>query len=117
MLKEIIDNKLYINPNIVDEGNQMEVIEDNDVDELETIVRCNNCGQPTKYGLIRMCHGFTGCDNIIMKKDGKKIRCYYDDLLPRVIRYQNENYEKYSTGKVYRYRDNAEGGIPNEKDN
>ena len=40
--------KKIINPNIFNEGNQMEVIQDNE-DELKMIVRCNNCGQPTEY--------------------------------------------------------------------
>lgn len=31
-----------INPNILDEGNQMELIQDNEDDMLK-IVRCNNC--------------------------------------------------------------------------
>lgn len=47
----------YINPNILNEGNQMELIEDNE-DEMKRIVRCNNCGKPTEYGNTRMCSRF-----------------------------------------------------------
>ena len=99
--------EIYINPNILDEGNQMELIQDNE-DELERIVRCNNCGQPTKYGETRMCSGFVGCDNTI-QVNGKKIYCYFDDLMPRVMHYKHSDKEQdrslYRTGKVYRWRD------------
>ena len=101
--------KVYINPNILDEGNQMELIEDNE-DELKRIVRCNNCGQATEYGKTRMCSGFVGCDNKITV-NGKEIQCYFDDLMPRVIKYHDSNneslYNLYKTGKVYRWRDGA----------
>lgn len=87
----------------------MEVLELND-DEMEMVVRCNNCGKPTKYGMTRMISGFVGCDNII-KVDGKEIECYFGDLMPRVIDWKENHYDLYRTGKVYRYRDNADGGI------
>ena len=74
---------MMINPNILNEGNQMEVLEYND-DEMEIIVRCNNCGQPTKYGETRMCSGFVGCDNKIIV-NGKEVECYFGDLRPRII--------------------------------
>lgn len=97
----------YINPNILDEGNQMELLEDNE-DEMKRIVRCNNCGQPTEYGLTRMISGFVGCDNKI-KVNGKEVECYFGDLQPRVMKYHNSNkyeeYNLYRTGKVYRWRD------------
>lgn len=100
-------NKLYINPNILDEGNQMELLEDNE-DEMKRIVRCNNCGKPTEYGETRMCSGFVGCDNKI-KVNGKKIECYFEDLMPRVMKYKNSSihseYERYRIGKLYRWRD------------
>lgn len=100
-------SKVYINPNILDEGNQMELLEDNE-DEMKRIVRCNNCGQPTEYGMTRMCSGFVGCDNKI-KINGKEIECYFDDLMPRVMKYHNssnpDEYNLYRTGKVYRWRD------------
>ena len=102
-----MSEKKYINPNILDEGNQMELIEDNE-DPMERIVRCNNCGKPTKYGETRMCSGFVGCDNKI-EVDGKEIKCYFDDLMPRVMKYKNSDkhceYDLYRTGKVYRWRD------------
>lgn len=104
---------MMINPNILNEGNDMEILEYND-DYLEMIVRCNNCGQPTKYGETRMISGFVGCDNKI-KVNGKEIECYFDDLMPRVVKCQNSNdttlYELYRQGKVYRWRDKADGGI------
>lgn len=99
--------KKMVNPNVVDEGNQMEIIEEND-DPMEMIVRCNNCGKPTKYGETRMCSGFVGCDNKIVV-NGKKVECYFGDLMPRVISYKNSsdhtNYELYRIGKIYRWRD------------
>ena len=79
-------SKIFINPNILDEGNQMELIQDNE-DEMKRIVRCNNCGQPTEYGKTRMCCGFVGCDNKI-NVNGKEVECYYDDLMPRVMKYK-----------------------------
>ncbi len=100
---------MMINPNILDEGNQMEVLEHN-IDEMEMIVRCNNCGKPTKYGETRMISGFVGCDNKIIV-NGKEVECYFGDLQPRVIDYKENHYELYRTGKVYRWRDNADGGI------
>lgn len=97
----------YINPNILDEGNQMELIQDND-NAMERIVRCNNCGKPTKYGETRMISGFVGCDNKINIK-GKEVECYFDDLMPRVMRCHDssnaDEYELYRTGKLYRWRD------------
>ena len=105
---ERVFGRKQINPNILDEGNQMIILQDN-VDEMEIIVRCNNCGKPTKYAETRMCSGFVGCDNTI-KVNGKKIQCYFDDLMPRVMRYKNSNIEAerdlYRNGIVYRYRDN-----------
>ncbi len=102
-----MNEKKYINPNILDEGNQMELIEDNE-NPMERIVRCNNCGKPTKYGETRMCSGFVGCDNKI-EVDGKEIECYFDDLMPRVRRCHDSKdrneYMLYSTGKLYRWRD------------
>ena len=100
-------SKKYINPNILDEGNQMEILEENE-DKLEMIVRCNNCGKPTKYGLTRMCSGFVGCDNKI-EVNGKEVECYFGDLMPRVREYHDSNnpdkYTLYRTGKLYRWRD------------
>lgn len=102
-----MEDKKYINPNILDEGNQMELLEDNE-DVMKRIVRCNNCGQPTEYGKTRMCCGFVGCDNKI-NINGKEIECYFEDLMPRVIEYHNSNnsdkYNLYRTGKLYRWRD------------
>lgn len=100
---------MMINPNILNEGNQMEVLEFNE-DEMKTIVRCNNCGKPTKYGETRMISGFVGCDNKITT-NGKEVECYFGDLQPRVMDYKENHYELYRTGKVYRWRDNADGGI------
>jgi hypothetical protein len=102
--------KKYINPNILDEGNQMELVKDND-DVMKRIVRCNNCGQLTEYGNTRMCSGFVGCDNKINIK-GKQLSCYFDDLMPRVMKYKNsqnaDEYNLYRTGKLYRWRDKLE---------
>lgn len=85
----------------------MELLQDNE-DEMKRIVRCNNCGQPTEYGRIRMCSGFVGCDNKI-NVNGKEVECYFEDLLPRVMKYKNSNilseYELYRFGKLYRWRD------------
>lgn len=94
---------MYINPNVLNEGNHLEILEYND-DEMEMIVRCNNCGQPTKYGETRMCSGFIGCDNKISIND-KEVECYFDDLMPRIMEYKNNQYDKYREGKVYRWRD------------
>ena len=101
--------KVMLNPNILNEGNQMEVLEPNE-DEMEIVVRCNDCGQPTKYGNTRMISGFVGCDNKI-KANGKEIECYFDDLMPRVMDWKENHYDLYSKGKVYRWRDGADGGI------
>lgn len=98
----------YINPNILNEGNHMEVLDTSEFektfDELDLIVKCNNCGQPTKFGKTRMCSGFVGCDNKIVI-DGEEKECYFDDLMPRVVEYKNNQYEKYRERKVYRFRD------------
>ena len=103
-----MEDKKYINPNILDEGNQMEIIKQDETDIFKTIVRCNNCGQPTEYGKTRMCSGFVGCDNKI-NINGKEIECYFEDLMPRVMEYHNSNnpdkYNLYRTGKLYRWRD------------
>ena len=104
---------MMINPNILNEGNQMEVLEYND-DEMEIIVRCNNCVQPTKYGETRMCSGFVGCDNKIIV-NGKEVECYFGDLRPRIIDWKDNHYDLYKTGKPYRWRDGADGGIENVK--
>lgn len=100
---------LTINPNILNEGNQMEILEQN-ADEMKMIVRCNNCGQPTEYGKTRMISGFVGCDNKMLV-NGKEVECYFGDLQPRVIDYKENHYELYRTGKVYRWRDNIDGGV------
>lgn len=102
-----------INPNILNEGNHLEVLEEND-DEMEMIVRCNNCGQPTKYGSTRMISGFVGCDNKI-KVDGKEVECYFGDLQPRVLHYKENDREIYTSGKVYRWRDMGGVGLENNK--
>lgn len=105
-----------INPNILDEGNQMLILELND-DLMEMIVCCNNCGKPTKYGETRMCSGFVGCDNKIIV-DGKEVECYFGDLMPRVVKCHDSDdktlYELYRQGRMYRWRDGADGGIENE---
>lgn len=98
-----------INPNILNERNHMEVLESN-IDEMKMIVRCNNCGQPTEYGKTRMISGFVGCDNKMIV-NGKEVECYFGDLMPRVIDWKENHYDLYRTGKVYRWRDNADGGI------
>lgn len=98
-----------INPNILNEGNQMEILEDNP-DMMKMIVRCNNCGKPTEYAYTRMCSGFVGCDNKIIV-DGKEVECYFGDLMPRIMDWKENHYDLYRTGKVYRWRDNADGGI------
>ena len=102
-----------LNPNILNEGNYMEIIQENE-DEMKTLVRCNNCGQITEYGKTRMISGFVGCDNKI-KINGKEVECYFGDLQPRVIKYKDnygtELYELYRSGKVYRWRDGADGGL------
>ena len=100
---------MMINPNILNEGNHMEILEYSD-DEMEMIVRCNNCGQPTKYGETRMISGFVGCDNKIIV-DGKEVECYFDDLAPRVMKCHDTDdptlRNLYTTGKLYRWRDGA----------
>lgn len=104
---------MMFNPNILNEGNEMEVLEHNS-DLMKMIVRCNNCGQPTEYGKTRMCSGFVGCDNKI-NIDGKLKQCYFEDLMPRVIKWHDSDkqalYNLYSQGKLYRWRDGADGGI------
>lgn len=98
-----------INPNILNEGNQMVILEENE-DEMEMIVLCNKCGQPTEYGQIRMISGFVGCDNKI-KVHGKEVECYFEDLQPRVLDWKENHYDLYRTGKSYRWRDGADGGF------
>ena len=105
--------KKYINPNILNEGNHMEVLEEHE-DEMEVIVRCNNCGKPTKYGLTRMNSGFVGCDNKIIV-DGKEVECYFGDLMPRILDYRENHREIYVSGKVYRWRDMGGVGLENNK--
>ena len=91
---EILDNSKYLETH----------------DESDLIVRCNNCGLPTKYGETRMCSGFVGCDNKIII-DGKEVECYFGDLQPRVIKYHDSKDEEdrkiYLSGKLYRWRDGA----------
>ena len=103
----------YINPNICDEGNLMKILEEAD-DLLDTIVRCNNCGKPVKYGETRMISGFVGCDNKI-KVNGKEKECYFEDLMPRVMKCHSSDdpklYNLYLQGKMYRWRDGADGGL------
>lgn len=109
---------MMLNPNILNEGNQMEVLDVSKAietgDELDIIVRCNNCGQATEYGKTRMCSGFVGCDNKIII-DNKEVECYFEDLMPRVMKYRTSAdktlYELYRNGKVYRWRDRADGGL------
>lgn len=98
-------DRKYLNPNIFDEGNQMEILEQNN-DVMEMVVRCNNCGKPTKYGFTRMISGFVGCDNKI-EVNGKEVDCYFEDLMPRVMKYHDNRTIEYRTGKVYRWRDGA----------
>lgn len=97
-----------INPNILNEGNQIEILDNSKYletyDEWDLIVRCNNCGLPTKYGETRMISGFVGCDNKI-NVNGKEVECYFGDLMPRIMEYKNNQYDKYREGKVYRWRD------------
>lgn len=111
---------MMLNPNILNEGNQMQ-IEDitkflETKDEMDVIVRCNNCGQPTEYGKTRMISGFVGCDNKMII-DGKEVECYFEDLMPRVRKCHDSAdptlYELYRQGKMYRWRDGADGGIKN----
>ena len=102
----------FINPNILNEGNQMELIQDNE-NPMKRIVRCNNCGKPTEYGETRMICGFVGCDNTIII-NSRKTQCYFGDLMPRVMKYKEKQSKEYKTGKVYRWRDNADGGFKNE---
>ena len=51
------------------------------------------------------------CRNLI---DGKETECYFGDLMPRVMKYKESQSYEYKTGKVYRWRDGAEGGIDND---
>lgn len=104
--------KLMINPNILDEGNSMEVLQSNE-DIMETIVICNNCGQPTKYGETRMCSGYVGCDNEI-EINGQPKLCYFDDLMPRIIFAKENDYKAYRKRKFYRWRDGKDCYIPKD---
>jgi len=74
-------------------GKPLKVNKDNE-DDMKVIVECPNCGQPTEYGFIRMCSGFIGCDNKL--EDGRE--CYFEDLLPRVLKMQEYNHEAYTKG-------------------
>ena len=111
---------MMLNPNILDEGNQMLVLDDTKYkqtgDNCDLIVRCNNCGQPTEYGKTRMISGFVGCDNKMII-DGQEVECYFEDLMPRVRKCHDTAdktlYELYRQGKMYRFRDGADGGIKN----
>lgn len=104
---------MMLNPNVLNEGNHMEILEFAD-DMMDYIVRCNNCGQPTKYGKTRMCSGYVGCDNLI-EINGKLVQCYFDDLMPRVMDWKENHYELYQTRKPYRWRDGVDGGIIENK--
>lgn len=58
-----------------------------DEDEMEIVIECPNCHQPTKYGRTRMISGHVGCDNAI----GHGKICFWDDLLPRIMKEREEN--------------------------
>lgn len=88
----------------------MEILENSRKQENE-IVRCRNCGQLTRWGEMRMCCGYVGCDNII-KINGEEKECYFGDLQPRILDARENDYEKYLEGKFYRYEDNL-GGLEN----
>jgi len=75
----------------------VKVVEEN-ADELETVVTCPNCGQPTPLGATRMTSGWIGCDNLL--EDGVT-ECYYGDLRPRVLRLKETGDERYVRGPVY----------------
>jgi hypothetical protein len=79
----------------------LDVIQEHE-DEMKTIVKCPNCGQPTPYGRTRMCSGYIGCDNII--EEGKE--CYFGDLLPRILYLQKHDRVTYVNGPIYK----IEGG-------
>lgn len=84
-------------------GKKLEILQDNEND-MEIIVRCHNCGQPTPYGLMRMCSGYVGCDNKV-KIAGVEKDCYFEDLLQRVLEARENNYKRYTNGKFYRHED------------
>ena len=89
-------------------GKRLEILKDNE-DDMKVVVRCPNCGQATLYGQMRMCSGYSGCDNKVKIK-GKEVECYFGDLMPRVVEAHEHNYEEYRNGKFYRYADGL-GGI------
>lgn len=82
-------------------GPRMQILQDAEEDD-DVIVKCLNCGQPTRYGKTRMCSGYVGCDNKI-NVDGKEIECYFGDLLPRVLDARKNNKNSYTKGKLYRW--------------
>lgn len=93
-------------------GPRMQILQDAENDD-DVIVRCLNCGQPTRYGETRMCSGYVGCDNKIKVK-GKEKDCYFGDLLPRVLDTRQNNRDLYVRGKLYRWYSGL-GGLENEK--
>lgn len=71
----------------------------NNKDEMEIIIECPNCGQPVKYGRVRMISGYIGCDQ---KIKGTNITCYWDDLMPRVVKAKYDSDKDYGTNRMYR---------------
>lgn len=81
----------------------VKILEDND-DEMKIVLECPNCGQATQCGRMRMISGYVGCDNVL--SDGKT-KCYFSDLMPRVIEYKEQpegtkKRQAYINGEVYR---------------
>lgn len=63
-------------------------------DEMETIVECPYCHQPTKFGDTVMISGFVGCNN-----------CYWTPkvgLKDVVMNLKENNYEEYIKGDFYK---------------
>lgn len=74
-------------------GRRVAVLKDR-YDLMEVVIRCPNCGKPAKYGKLQSISGYVGCNNKIYRG----IKCFEDDLAPRVEHMKKYNYELYRKG-------------------
>jgi hypothetical protein len=86
-------NKNYLPSSIF--GRPMKVLVEH-LNDMECIVKCLNCGKPTKYGLTRMVSGYVGCDNIL-----KNEKSCYVDLVERVLYAKENQTDDYVKGNLY----------------
>lgn len=86
-----IGNEILLNTS----GETAEILVDHE-DDMQVIIRCPNCGQPTMYGYTRMISGYVGCDNAYKNAD-----CFFGDLAPRVVEAKKKGDPDYGTLQMY----------------